>query len=473
MSVDRVPRGWWVWVLCLILGGPRLFAQEPAAVPSSDADAATETAESPEPEVVEHPFTWDWDPVRFTALGELRVRVESFDDYDFDDRLEDADTVVNERVRVGFEADAWERVLIHLEAQDAEQQGTRQPPDPNEDGPDLRRAYLSVHDLGPMSATVGRQDLSLGAERILGTYEFRSLDRHFDAARVQAALGPVDLGVFYARPVVQLDGSFNHANQEVDLFGGHAGWQVTPNICAEVLYVHYADDRKTFAELIEEAEDPDTGETVEVVTREGDALELDLLDLRVYATFFEELVLDCEVAGQRGDFGKTSLRSFAFWSSAAYTFRSWFGAPLVGVAYNHSSGDSDPTDDHTNTWVSLFPTIPNYGGYCNANLRETVFTLGLEPIPNLKFQADYRLLDLDRPRDAFYGEDFGVYLNDATGEQGREVGRELDLWASYSFNDRVSVEAAYATFHSGDFARGASGDDAGPWYSYFQVKVGF
>ncbi|MBI3267592.1 MAG: alginate export family protein [Planctomycetes bacterium] len=430
----------------------------------ANPEAAAEAAAGEE-EAVWHPFTWSKPHLKFTVLGGALVRYDIFNNFDFDERIDDSDAEVMEQLRLGFELDVHEQLRLHLELQESREQDSRVQLAPDDDGTEVRRASATLYNLGPISVTAGRQDLSFGAGHIIDPYDFRVLDTHFDAGRVDGTFGDVEATIYYARPVDQLPDP-NSGSEHIEFFGLHAGWTVLPELQAELLYLHYRDDREEFGGIPAEVEE-------DPPVLAPSTLDLDLVGLRLSGKVLDELVFDVEAAGQFGDFGPNALGSFAVWSKLGYNFRGVFAEPYVGAEYNYSTGDADPGDRDTNTWVSLFPSISNYSFYTLSNLRETVFTLILTPLESLELEVDYRLLRLNERRDALYDEDFKFYLSDPTGNSGTDLGQELDFNATYTLFEHLDFEAAYAKLYSGQFPKGVTGDDAGPFYGYVQARIKF
>ncbi len=463
-----VSRGAWALAAGLLLVAAA-WSRAEDSLPGQSTPSPGAGAEPPAADVVDGPpplFHWRWDGSRLTVVGETRIRVESSDNFDFDRDLHDDDTLILERIRLGFEYTLEDLASLRIEAQDAEEQESRAGPDVGEDGPDLRRCYLQAHP-GIARATLGRQDFTFGAERIFGLYDFRNLDNHFDGARAGIDTGTVRAELYYARPVDQVDRHFNESSHHVDVYGAYASWQFTEAASVEFLYVRYRDDRRQFGGVAEADQDPDAP-----LPLPGD-LAFDLFDLRLSGEVLGGLRFDFEAAYETGGFGPDPLRAHAYYADVGYEFKEVWAKPYVGVAHSHTSGDRNPDDRRSRTWVPIFPNIQNYSFYTLANLRETVFTFACEPLEDLALQLDYRLVRLDRARDAFYDENFAVYLADPTGAAGRDVGAELDLWVSCTLAERIQLEFGFSKFFAGDFAKDLIDHTEGPRFAFLSGRVQF
>src|SRR5258708_37585162 len=100
---------------------------------------------------------------------------------------------------------------------------------------DLRLAYAEVGAAdGPVTLRVGRQELDLGEQRLLGSLLWTNVTRSFDAVRAAFRSSGYRLDAFASSVVVAQDGSFDHHLQGSNLHGLYGGLEkLIPNAVVE------------------------------------------------------------------------------------------------------------------------------------------------------------------------------------------------------------------------------------------------
>jgi hypothetical protein len=125
-------------------------------------------------------------------LGEVRVRGE----FERPASTDTADAFTLLRSRLGIEARLSPRALVFLQLQDSRTFGEESSTtDASADRFDLHQGYLQYGSHSgewAWSARVGRQEIALGNERLIGAVGWSNTGRSFDAARV--SVGPVHRG---------------------------------------------------------------------------------------------------------------------------------------------------------------------------------------------------------------------------------------------------------------------------------------
>jgi len=89
---------------------------------------------------------------------------------------------------------------------------------------DLREAYAKIGnaDSGWITATVGRQVLSFGDERVIGPSDWSNMGRSFDIARVDLNANGLQVAVFATSVIAARDGVIDHHIQGNNLYGVYA-----------------------------------------------------------------------------------------------------------------------------------------------------------------------------------------------------------------------------------------------------------
>ena len=147
-------------------------------------------------------------------------RNNNFDFNSAVDSLTDDNWLLN-RFRIGVAIKPVDWLKIYAQGQDSREWFSDRPKIPGamgaegDDQFDLRQAYLQ---LGPKSvnATIGRQTLAYGDERLIGISEWNNFSRTFDAAKLHYEQGKFSVDVFSSTVVYILRDSFDYS----DLFNG-------------------------------------------------------------------------------------------------------------------------------------------------------------------------------------------------------------------------------------------------------------
>lgn len=123
------------------------------------------------------------------------------------------------KVHLGYQPADWLRGYV--EGRDSLAWNDRRAPDPETDRADLHQAWLELGHAAsfPLTARVGRQELSYGEERLVGAFDWNNIGRVFDAAKVRYQQEAFWVDAFVGRVVVPVDDTFNVAN-DYDWFSG-------------------------------------------------------------------------------------------------------------------------------------------------------------------------------------------------------------------------------------------------------------
>ena len=206
-------------------------------------------------------------------------------------------------------------------------------------------------------------------------------------------------------------------------------------------------------------------------------------DISSFATFLANLKkafpngidYELETAKQFGNFKDQDVDAMMAVGILGYTFQKpW--QPRVAFEYDYSSGDSDPTDGKMTTFDNLYPTNHLFYGYIDfislQNLNDYRFQVSAKPHKKLKLQADWHLIYLDTPKDAFYSASRAVTRNPPAGvtDVNTHVGNEIDLLTDYKLNNYTSLHVGYSHFFSGKYLQETGTNDDADFF-YFQTTI--
>ena len=347
---------------------------------------------------------------------------------------------------------------------------------PESDGPlDLQQAFVRLGDPTASAATVriGRQELLLGEQRIVGPLAWNNIQRQWDAAVVRWTPGRSVVEAWSSMPVVPDDNAFNRSNPGEVFSGIHWGTPVLPGVWSEVSLLARNVSRK--------ANDGDLALTP-APYRPPEAQDVCTLGVVLRGATNSSLPFEwaAQLYGQAGNFadareagGLGPRREHRAWASVLSGGRTWKSAPLrprVSVEYAFASGDQDPADGVHGTFVHLYPTGHLFYGYADLaslqNLHNVRLHTEWNPSPTLRIQADGHVRWLATTSDGFYnvgglprggmspqpvadrGHGFGI-RPDARGFLGTEV----DLVGTGTPVPAVSLEAGWSHVFRGDYIR--------------------
>lgn len=201
---------------------------------------------------------------------------------------------------------------------------------------DLLQAFAEA-DLGPVTLRGGRQMVSLGTERLVGTRYGPNTPLAFDGARADLRLGRARVSLLALHPVQPGARDFDDRTSPTKgLWGAYAvlpGW--------DVYYLAYRNRNARFGGI--------TGEELR-----------HSIGLRSHGTR-GRLHWNVEGVAQFGHFAGQSIGAWTLGSEVGLSFPKAPGAPDLTLRANVISGDSHTGDGHLGTFNALFPKGKYFG----------------------------------------------------------------------------------------------------------------
>lgn len=390
------------------------------------------------------------------------------------------------KFHVGYTPCEW--TSVYAEGRTSSSTADRRNPNPQSDGPvDLHQGFVQFGNAKafPLTAKIGRQELSYGDERLIGAFDWDNIGRVFDAAKVRFQNEQIWVDGFVGRVVIPDDNNWNNPNWHDWFWGVYASTRA------------FLPQVETQFYLLGDNVDHDSlgvsGTGVKGNTPR---------DIYTAGTRFKSLPgkfkgwdFDGELAWQAGDFeyapGTPGVRNgkrldhfaFAAHVGGGYTFATTAAQPRIGLEYNFASGDNNPTDAQHNTFVNLFPTNHKFYGYMDffslQNVHNPRLSLSVNPAKSLSVRLDYHAFWLATTGDFFYQVNqqprttggYGINQN-----AGSFVGQEVDLVATYSYKTIGALEAGYGHFFTGSYVdatfNGKGGAADANWV-YVQARLNF
>lgn len=393
--------------------------------------------------------------------GDERLRLEGFSGGGFQPGNNDLYLLNRLRFAMTLRPAAWWKIVA--QTQDARVWGSDQKPygPPRQDTWDLRQAYAELGDPGknPVVLRAGRQEISLGGERLVGVSQWQNVGRTFDAVQLLMHYRQLSLTAFSASVVVLHDGEVGSAtagNNLHGLYGSIAGW--IPNSTLEP-YFMWRLQPNVRSEL-------------------GP---LGHLDMKVSGARWlgkiRALDYNTSIVIERGSVAADQVNAWGGHWLLGYSFPNLAGSPRLVAEYNYATGDSSAHDGRMNTFQLLYPTAHDRHGLADQvgwrNIRHLRGTVEWKPNPKWTVIPSYNAFWLADAHDALYNSQGNVVVaRVADGSAGRWIGQESDLAAAYSISPATQVGAGFAHIFPGTFLHRAAPGHAYS-YPYLQISTKF
>jgi hypothetical protein len=414
-------------------------------------------------------------PEYLQADLQVRYRLESRDNFDFSDSVDDKDAFHLYRTRLSLGVTPHPEVKLFTQWQDARISHSQfANKSPYEDQMDLRQANLQLSDItsaqtgAPVFGLVaGRQEFKYGSQRVLGAFDWSNVaNQTFDAGKVSMTYQPYNLKLdaFGGRLVPNKSPSeFNDfdASTRDRMAGYYASWQAAPKMTVEQYLIHRKTDKNISFGPVGAA-----------------ALDEYTLGGRLAGEIPGGFDYDLESAWQGGKFGDKDINALMAVAIAGYTFdHPW--KPHAALEFDYGSGDSDASDGTRRTFDNLYPTNHSFYGYMDyvslQNLNNWTVHISAKPTAKLKLQSDWHFIYLDTYKDSLYSAGRAVTRTAAASHGSgvsNHVGNEIDLTLAYKFNDSLSAQTGYSHFFAGPYLAQTGANDDGD-FAYIQTVLNF
>jgi len=390
------------------------------------------------------------------------------------------------RVHAGYSPTDW--LTIFGEGQNSSSTSDRRNPNPQSDGPfDLHQGYIQVggaNDL-PVSLKVGRQELSYGDERLIGTFDWDNVGRAFDAAKLRYEGDTFWVDAFSGRVVIPNDNKFDQPNW-YDWFSGVYGSTRSLVPKTELQLYFLADNA--------------SASSPKVVTTYGKGNSP--RDIYTVGTRFQTLPgqlsgwdLNGEFDGQFGDFEyapgtpgvvngrRLNQLAYATHIEGGYTFVQTDFKPRLALGFDFASGDGNPKDNEHNTFVNLYPTNHKFYGAMDflswQNLIDPYLKVSVSPLKGFSIALTYNAFWLASTSDFLYQVNQAPRTTGGYGihpQNGNFAGQEIDLIATYQPASFLQVQAGFGHYFTGDYVnqtfQNLGGAHDANWV-YLQAQLNF
>ncbi len=377
--------------------------------------------------------------------GEYRARAEGFTAAGFREGNEDAYLLNRVRLNLEIKPSSW--LTLFAQGQDVRAFGRGQTalPPLAQDSMDLRQGFAELGDPKRKTLTlrVGRQELNLADQRLVGSLNWANGARTFDAARAILQHGSVRLDAFAASVVVLRDGEFNRHVDGDNLHGLYGTIEkLIPQSTVEPFLLWRTAPRR--------------------LTEAGAPAKLDArtFGMRWNGKVGQAYDYTALVAGQAGSVGSDDVTAWAGYWILGRTWQKARWTPRLAFEYQHGSGDANPRDGRRGTFDTLYPTAHGLYGIADQvgwkNIHDLHWRLEIRPNSRWRLVGDYHSWWRSSLNDGIYNTG-GVLLVRTRGPaDGRHVGQELDVQAFCVINPRLSVAGGVGRIFPGTYLKRAS-----------------
>lgn len=403
----------------------------------------------------------------------------------FDDKMASLadDSWLLTRVRIGAKGEFSPQWKSYFQLQDSRELGSHRPSVPfvvgseGDDPLDLRQAYFDFS-TSDFVLRVGRQVLSFGDERLVGPSDWTNFARTFDAVRVSWPKAGGGVEVFVSSVVQAQPGGVTgwHANHSShhDLFAGVYG-RFDPN--AKWVVEPYVLLRRSDKDIVYSAGAAGSARPYDIPQK------IITGGLRLVSAPPPKpggFDFDADVAGQTGEARGRQLVGGSFVSPgpAWLAHRAWalhggigYSASMGDLPFrlyaeaNRASGDRNPADTVSGTFLNLFPGNHKFYGLMDVfswkNMREIAVSASTT-VAGAKARIEQHWFALDTVNDTWFRP-----LTPAARGAPRRAGNETDFVVSRSFGRHVTLEGGFNYFAAGPYLR-ATGGSTDARFGYVQ-----
>ena len=374
--------------------------------------------------------------------GEFRERAEGFGNSGFTPDRSDLYFLTRVRLAATATANAF---AATIQVQDARVGGKSVGPTgaPFKAAFDLRQAFLDVGSArAPVAARLGRQEITLGDQRLVGHTNWANAGRTFDGAKVTVRATAAQVDLFAASVVRILDGEFDKSGAGHRLAGVYvSSGRIVPQGTLDPYLLWRRD-------VNQRSETGTTGSLDQVTA-----------GARLAGRMPARLDYNVEMALQRGSLGPDSLSAWAGHWLVRRSLPS-AGASRIAAEYNYASGDANPADGMRGTFDQLYPTAHDKYGLADQvgwrNIHHLRLGVEVTPIKATPVALAYNFYWLAERRDALYAASGAALARVAAGASSRRVGHELDVQATRALAPYLSFNVGYARLFPGPFLKQAT-----------------
>jgi len=379
--------------------------------------------------------------------GELRTRVEGFTSGGYTDGNDDAYWMDRWRFSATVHPRASMQFFVQAQDSRAFQKTAGGMALPLRNTMDLHQGYAQFGTTTMVRA--GRQEVTFGEQRLIGSSTWLNAPRAFDGARVthKTSIGQFDAVALSV--VVNDPEEFDKSGHGNALYGTYESLTgVVPRQTIEPYFFWRS--------------------STNVAVEHGGtaALHQSTIGVRMAGALPSAFDYSGDIALQRGSVGSDTVKAWAGHGVVGRTFSSPV-KPRVFGEFNHASGDANPVDGTRGTFDQLYPSGHDKYGLADQvgwrNINHARVAVDIKPTPKWLVSGGYHNFWLASATDGLYNSGGTLVARSAAGTAGTYVGWEVDVQAAFIYSPHLQVYAGYARFVPGEFLQNTTG---GHTYNY-------
>ncbi|PHS67284.1 MAG: hypothetical protein COB12_03815 [Flavobacterium sp.] len=312
-----------------------------------------------------------------------------------------------------------------------------------------------------ISVRLGRQEMGLGATRLIGVREGPNIRRTFDGARIIYNSGTTTIQSFYTKEVFpkfyMFDNKFSlfdKAATNPKLWGIYSQFKINNESGINELY--YLGFESKFSEF-SDVSGKETRHTI---------------GLRRFGSLGKRLSFNTEVMYQFGNLADATISAFSIGTDTHYRLIKTKWLPNLGVKLNWSSGDKKTGDNKINSFNALFAN-PSFYGISTRITPINIFSIhpsiGLNPTKKLTIFMDWGIFWRASKNDGLYAPP-QFLIRESNGISDKYIGNQFGVVSYYRINRHLVFDLHISYFVAGSFL-----ELSGPSENIFHIspKISF
>jgi hypothetical protein len=353
---------------------------------------------------------------------------------------------------------------VFIQYLDAQHLGAELPPLPiDRDRSDLVDLFVDVKlmewDDRPIYLRGGRQELSLGSQRLVSNLEWANTLRTFQGVRAFRQGDKWDVTAFWLQPIIPNPTYFDSPDERQNFSGAWATYRSQPGHFWDWYVLNLDNSNRIFP-----------GESGVL----GGA-NTTTLGTRIVGDIDNTWLYDAEGMVQVGRRSNQQLQAAASTTGIGYNFKNLEMTPQLWIYYDFASGDSQPGQgDKFGTFNHLFPFGHYYLGYLDLIARQNIqdfnMQLALYPTKWTYLLVQYHDFHLAQSRSPLFSAGGVPIRVDPTGAAGTDVGDELDVLVNFHLTAHQDILLGFSKLFPGRFIRD-TGPNVSPELFYLQHQI--
>lgn len=390
--------------------------------------------------------------------GEIRGRYESRTGTTFGKDPDIETGLVRTRLSLTFHPWAWLKFSGMIQDARAPWYGKGAPSNLR-DYVDLQEGYVELFGDRDSGAgfSAGRRMLNFGEARLIGSPQWTNVTRTWDHARAYYRWKRLRLEALLLSPVKVQIADFNRPVLGDRIWGTY---NALPEIWHKTLLEAY---------VLRHDQNREGGFTGGSTRLGTDRLRVNSFGFRLAGPLVQGLSYSLEGVVQNGKIGPAEHTAGAWYSSVTRPFMVAGRKLETSIEYKYASGTANPSNAaKSGTFDQLYPANHDKFGHEDLfgwkNLHHIRGLASYSISKSFTLNAMYSEFWLASDRDALYNGQGKAIVRSAAGIAGRHVGREADLFATYSAGPWL-FGGGYGHFVAGHFLVKTS-PAVGPVYLY-------